>query len=90
MAEPHCRRKKQALKDIEAKKGVAISKAFELGSAEEAIIQRQLGFLPTNVQSVAARAESGTVTSSYRLILAVIHVLFLSVGIIPGSLNRST
>lgn len=55
---PQCRKKKQALRDIEAK-GITLEKAFELG-AEEAIIERQLGFLPTNVHSVAARAESGT------------------------------
>lgn len=55
---PQCRKKKQALRDIEAK-GITLEKAFELG-AEEAIIERQLGFLPTNVHSVAARSESGT------------------------------
>lgn len=54
---PQCRRKKQALKDIEAK-GIVVEKTFQLGS-EETTIERQLGFLPTNVQSVAARAESG-------------------------------
>lgn len=51
------RRKKHALKEIEAK-GKTINKAFELGD-EEATIERQLGYLPTNVQSVAARGESG-------------------------------
>lgn len=60
MNEPpsQCRKKKQALRDIEAK-GITLEKSFELG-AEESIIERQLGFLPTNVHSVAARSESGT------------------------------
>lgn len=59
---PHTRRKKQALKDLEAKTGVAVSKVCEGSNtaADSAAIERQLGFVPTNVFSVASRAESGT------------------------------
>lgn len=59
MAEPspQGRKKKQALKNIEAK-GVVVEKACELGSDEDVIV-KQLGFLPRNVHSIAARGESG-------------------------------
>lgn len=62
MAEPDqkCRKKKQALRNIEAK-GIVVEKASELGEADEAMIVKQLGFLPRNVHSIAARAESGTI-----------------------------
>ena len=60
---PQYRKKKQALRDIEAK-GITLDKAFELG-AEETIIERQLGFLPTNVHSVAARAGPGAVRQQW-------------------------
>lgn len=56
---PKCRKKKQALRNIEAK-GVVVEKASELDEADEAAIWKQLGFLPRNVHSIAARAESGT------------------------------
>lgn len=61
MAEPspQGRKKKQALKNIEAK-GIIVNKACELGSDEDVIV-KQLGFLPRNVHSIAARAESGAV-----------------------------
>lgn len=46
------RNKKQALGNI------VVEKAFDLG-AEEEVIHRQLGFIPTNVHSIAARAMTG-------------------------------
>lgn len=60
---PHPRRKKQAFRDFEAKTGVAVSNVCESQSSAEdrAAIERQLGFLPTNVFAVASRAESGAV-----------------------------
>lgn len=54
---PQGRQKKQALEDIKAK-GVVVKNGFDLGT-EETIIERQLGFLPTNVHSIAARESSG-------------------------------
>lgn len=62
MAEPspQGRKKKQALNNIQAK-GIIVNKPCELGS-DEGIIAKQLGFLPRNVHSIAARAESGMVS----------------------------
>ncbi|CAM9739748.1 unnamed protein product [Ectocarpus sp. 6 AP-2014] len=49
------RNKKQALGNI------VVEKAFDLGEEEE-VIHRQLGFRPTNVHSIAARAMTGEPT----------------------------
>lgn len=57
---PRYRRKKQALREFEEKTGVMLSNVFENGTPEDvAAIERQLGFVPTNVTSVASRSESG-------------------------------
>lgn len=59
---PNGRRKKQAFREFEAKTGVIVSNVCEPCSSsveDRAAIERQLGFLPTNVFSVASRAESG-------------------------------
>lgn len=55
-------RKKQALDDIESK-GVKLYKMATTGKEDKAAIERQLGFFPTNVHSVAARSQSGQVRS---------------------------
>lgn len=60
---PQGRQKKQALEDIKAK-GVLVKNGFDLGT-EEATIERQLGFLPSNVHSIAARAASGKTILSH-------------------------
>lgn len=72
---PHPRRKKQAFRDLEAKTGVTVSNVCESRSSAEdsAAIERQLGFLPTNVFAVASRAESGepTVLKLYPLAVSL-------------------
>lgn len=54
--------KKQALSDIESK-GHRLSRMATHAIEDQVAIERQLGFLPTNVQSVAARADSGATRS---------------------------
>lgn len=59
---PQCRRKKHALREFQEKSGTVVRSSFENGTQEDiAAIERQLGFVPTNVISVASRAESGPV-----------------------------
>lgn len=72
MAEPspQGRKKKQALKNIEAK-GVVVRKACELGSDED-IVVKQLGFLPRNVHSIAARGESGAMCGTHESAFSVV------------------
>lgn len=56
------KRKKQALKEFQEKTGVILGNAFQNGTREDAAaIERQLGFIPTNVMSVASRGETGSV-----------------------------
>lgn len=60
---PQCRKKKQALRNIEAKGAVVEQVSGDLSAEEESIIFQQLGFFPKNVHSIAARAESGALVS---------------------------
>lgn len=67
-------RKKQALDEIESK-GIKLCKMATTGNEDKAAIERQLGFFPTNVHSVAARSQSGQVRSDPSLtFLCKVHL----------------